>query len=112
MTITTTIKFDLHRPLLDQLDEVVGYETMQRAASFAHKVASDALGSAATTQEKLVSQHGLSAVTSVEPTSDGSVSRAILAACLLGATKKGQLTAHEKLEVAMAELSDRYQADW
>lgn len=112
MTITTTTKFDLHRPLLDQLDEVVGYDTMQRAATFAHTMAADALGSAATAQEQLVSKHGLSVVTSVEPTSDGSVSRAILAACLLGATKKGRLTAHEKLEVAMEELSERYQADW
>jgi hypothetical protein len=111
MKIKTTT-FDLRKALLPQLEDLIDGASMHRAAALAHASIQDALNTPAERQELMVAKLNLQCVTAVDVRDETSVVRALVAACLLTETKRGLMTAHEKLTAAALQLASSYQADW
>lgn len=109
---TKTIAFDLHQGLLPQLEALIGVTDMHRAAALAHASILDMRNWQAERQEPMVAKLNLQCVTAVDPADEVSVVRAVVAACLLAETKRGLMTAHDKLTAAAQQLASCYHADW
>jgi hypothetical protein len=99
--------------LLDQMDRAFQRGAMQRYAMLAAGLLAGLVDETPEKIEEAVKDFSrLSLIQHVDQRDESSMTLAVGAAAIMMAARQGSQTALEKVEGAIALLSDRYQADW